>query len=187
MLRRHQVIEGRIDNSVAAVPRLLGTEQVRVFVIADTHFFHDNIIKYCGRPFRGGEEMNEFLLDEWNRVVSPEDLVIHCGDVALGQTELIIELCNKLNGTKILVEGNHDRRKSVTVWKQAGFELVKTKPWIVGQFVFSHEPVVVPDWGFNYHGHSHGMWAVPGANHMCVSVECLQYTPKEINFGGNVK
>ena len=50
------------------------------FVISDTHFLHNNIIKYCNRP----EDYNKKIIKNWRRVVSDEDVVIHLGDVACG-------------------------------------------------------------------------------------------------------
>lgn len=41
----------------------------KVFLISDTHFDHENIIKYCSRPFKSKDEMNKTIIDNWNSVV----------------------------------------------------------------------------------------------------------------------
>ena len=76
---------------------------------SDTHFGHENIIKFSGRPFANVKEMNEALLDYWNQTVKPEDTVYHLGDVAMGHFDDSWEYVKKLNGNIILVLGNHDR------------------------------------------------------------------------------
>ena len=53
-----------------------------IFFVADTHFFHKNIIKYCSQPFLSITEMNETLIKNWNSKVSPGDIVFHLGDFA---------------------------------------------------------------------------------------------------------
>ena len=51
-----------------------------VFIIADAHLFHKNIINYCGRPFENVEEMNNTIIKNWNRVVGKHDIVYVLGD-----------------------------------------------------------------------------------------------------------
>jgi len=80
----------------------------RVFYIADTHFYHKNIIKYCNRPFETHERMNEYMIDRWNAMVTNDDVVIHLGDFALCNFYAAQEILNQLNGYKVLVRGNHD-------------------------------------------------------------------------------
>ena len=52
-----------------------------VFFCADTHWGHDNIRKYCGRPFVTVDEMDEFLVQNWNSMVKPKDLMYFCAAV----------------------------------------------------------------------------------------------------------
>ena len=60
-------------------------EAERVWLISDTLFDHENIIRYCNRPFRSVEEMNSVMLRNWNRTVRPEDLVYFLGDMSFGR------------------------------------------------------------------------------------------------------
>lgn len=80
-----------------------------IWFTSDTHFSHNNIIRYCDRPFRDVDHMNQVIIDNWNSVVSPEDTVFHLGDVALGQIDKSLACVSRLNGYKILKLGNHDR------------------------------------------------------------------------------
>ena len=46
----------------------------KVFFIADTHFGHKEIINFENRPFKNTEEMNEILIQNWNKTVSEKDV-----------------------------------------------------------------------------------------------------------------
>ena len=75
-----------------------------IYIIADTHFSHNNIIKYCERPFSDTQEMNNYIVEKWNSVVKPNDIVLHLGDVGFGLKEELIPLITSLNGNKILIK-----------------------------------------------------------------------------------
>ncbi len=47
------------------------------YVVSDSHFFHHNIIKMQDRPWN----VDELMMERWNEVVGPDNLVLHCGDV----------------------------------------------------------------------------------------------------------
>ena len=84
----------------------------KLFFTSDLHINHFNIAKICNRPYTTCSEMNESLIENWNKVVPPDGLVINCGDLMLLKEENMKEynnICNKLHGTQILVRGNHDK------------------------------------------------------------------------------
>lgn len=77
---------------------------------SDLHFGHENIIKFCDRPFPNVTMMNQELVWRWNALVEPEDTVFVLGDLALGSpfNESLL-MASMLVGKKFLVPGNHDR------------------------------------------------------------------------------
>lgn len=80
-----------------------------VFFTSDTHYSHNNIIKYCNRPFTSVKEMDEALITNHNKMVRPNDTIYFLGDFCFGKLNDIEKLCKRLNGTKILIHGNHDK------------------------------------------------------------------------------
>ncbi|KXZ59118.1 hypothetical protein Mlaev_02407 [Microbacterium laevaniformans] len=89
------------------------------YVTADTHFDHARISELAERPFTTVDDMNTELVRSWNEVVSPTDVVLHLGDVALGPIEESIGLTAQLNGCRYLVPGNHDRVSPATQSRKA--------------------------------------------------------------------
>ncbi len=80
-----------------------------LYFTSDTHWFHANVIKYSRRPFASVEDMNEALIDNWNKTVGPQDTVWHLGDFSFGTPTQTAVLLRRLNGHKHLVLGNHDQ------------------------------------------------------------------------------
>ena len=83
-------------------------KEIKIFITSDNHFNHKNIIKYCDRPFDSVEEMNEAMIERWNETVSKDDVVLHLGDFCKGNVWMIKQIRERLNGTIILIIGNHD-------------------------------------------------------------------------------
>lgn len=82
-----------------------------VFVTADSHFHHANIIKYTARPFKDVDEMDEAMVDLWNQTVKPEDVVYHLGDFYWLKGDNWYEcerLMRRLHGKIHLIKGDHD-------------------------------------------------------------------------------
>jgi len=127
---------------------------METFFIGDTHFGHNNILKYePSRDSSSIEEMNEMLIDNWNKVVKAKDKVIHVGDFCFGSKNIAI--AGRLKGIKYLIAGNHD------VYPTA--EYLKYFQKVLGCMEFdnkvlSHMPVhknQLKRYTHNIHGHLH--------------------------------
>jgi calcineurin-like phosphoesterase family protein len=80
-----------------------------IYFTADTHIGHEFIIKACNRPFDSVIEMNETIISNWNSKVKPNDTIYHLGDFSY-RCKNPYEYFARLNGRKILVKGNHDKK-----------------------------------------------------------------------------
>ena len=159
----------------------------RRWVIADTHFGHANAIAYCGRPFADAAEMEEALVRNWNARVGKGDAVFVLGDFTLtARKPEIARLCARLNGSKVLIMGNHDVRKPKD-YVECGFSWASRKPVMVEpNAVLMHVPPLPEDVldGARYvFGHVHGMKAPceEFANCACVCVERTGYAPVDLD------
>ena len=84
--------------------------KTNTFFTADHHFGQEGVIRMCGRHFADAAEMDEVLVHAWNARVRPSDVVWFLGDFAMGSSpDRCRELFARLNGTKHLVRGNHDK------------------------------------------------------------------------------
>lgn len=83
-----------------------------IWFISDTHFGHANIIKYCERPFKDVQDMDESMIKNWNSVVGADDVIYHLGDFCLGDDVAFKDYISRLNGQiKILNNPtHHDKR-----------------------------------------------------------------------------
>ena len=89
---------------------------------ADTHFYHEGVIKFCKRPYSNAAEMNEALIDNWNKRVKPRDHIYVLGDFSWNGVQKMKLITQRLNGYKHLVRGNHDLAAHKMLW--AGFDEV---------------------------------------------------------------
>lgn len=82
---------------------------------SDPHFNHDNIIKYCKRPFANAKEMDECLIRNVNDYVATNDRLICLGDWVFpgrnNYAEIAKRYRDQINCRKIIfIWGNHDRK-----------------------------------------------------------------------------
>lgn len=146
----------------------------RVFITSDQHFGHRNIIKYENRLIKMGykqsdditdsdiKQHDEELIRRHNSVVGKKDLVIMLGDFQLSSdTEKAKSLLKRLNGSKLLVLGNHDQW-----YKENLDELIDVVPYL--EFKYNNQFIVachypIASWNREFHnsymlfGHCHSM------------------------------
>jgi len=81
---------------------------MKTFLTADYHLGEDRF-HLMGRPFETKDEHINHLVDEHNKLVSPEDEVIIVGDVCYQKSPESLVHIERFNGKKTLIRGNHDR------------------------------------------------------------------------------
>lgn len=155
---------------------------------SDNHFGHANVIGYCDRPFATVEAMDAELIRRWNQRVGLTDTVYILGDFALCKKPRREEIISSLNGTKILVRGNHDgdaqdckkvfqmvcERMKVRIAKKLNVEMSHF-PYecIDGRYPERH-PKDQGNWIL--HGHVHQHWKKRGRQ-INVGVDVWGYAP----------
>ena len=140
-----------------------------IFLTGDTHFCHNQAFLYGPRGCSSVEEMNEKIIENWNVVVKPGDIVYHLGDTILNDNEKGIECFKRLNGEIFLIFGNHDTQNRMN----ALFDACRDKlrgGWYAWQFRYnkysiylSHYPTLTANFDekhfsqhvINFHGHTH--------------------------------
>jgi calcineurin-like phosphoesterase family protein len=157
----------------------------KVFVIADTHFGHANVINVPGRVglFDSIHHHDETLIENWNGAVTKRDVVYLLGDIGFDSKGYVSGgVLPRLNGRIEAVGGNHDSS-----------ELLAQCDKVHGVKVLTHIPIHPQEmyWDINVHGHLHGNtvkkhadnpamgWASSekDVRYVCVSCEHVGFTP----------
>lgn len=158
-----------------------------LWVISDTHFFHDKILTFKdGRPeFSNVDEMNDLIVERWNSVVKPGDRVYHLGDVTMDYGDRFDKLWKRLHGSKRLIVGNHDDIKffarggyfkDIWLWRaRPDFGILFTHVPIVRSSLFRNNRFLL-----NVHGHVH-RFSLSHPGYFNASVEENDYTPISID------
>jgi calcineurin-like phosphoesterase family protein len=148
-----------------------------IYFTSDTHFGEQRALELSKRPFETTDEMDNAIIENWNKVVAPEDTVFHLGDFGN------FDIRTKLAGKIILIEGNYEEKLPFTKRKELEqlFEsrgdkyIMKINGHASAEFTYNggdinaitfrmcHRPddcikdrTTVPKTKFNLFGHIHG-------------------------------
>ena len=85
---------------------------MNVYFTSDQHFFHKNLLSISKERarFESLENMHQLLITNWNNRISNNDTVYVLGDFSFGNSKQTQTVINKLNGTVVLIKGNHDKK-----------------------------------------------------------------------------
>lgn len=95
---------------------------MKEYFSSDFHFGHKNIIKYCNRPFKTLEQMDNTIINNINSRIKPEDHLFFLGDFCFrsgsgrgeGEPNKAKYYQDRINCKNITyVAGNHDRNNSL--------------------------------------------------------------------------
>lgn len=142
-----------------------------IYFTSDFHFNHENILKFANRPWGSVQEMNDALVEIWNRDVKPTDTVYYLGDFCFHPRADFEKFWNSLNGNKVFISGNHDFKLPETVTQH---KLLEKR--IAGRMVvMCHYPLLQwrdAEYGsLHLHGHLHGKRAQPNERSMDVGFD----------------
>ncbi|RPH71701.1 hypothetical protein EHM76_06110, partial [bacterium] len=153
------------------------------FIISDLHLGHNNIIRYCRRPFSNAGEMDRVLISNWNRTVGEHDEILYLGDFRYGpETPPSSEYRHHMNGRITFIRGNHDMDiEDALPSLQVVFNGEK--------FLFIHNPDDAPEgfdgWVVHGHYHNNNLEKYPyiniGDRRVNVSCELTGYRPVSLD------
>lgn len=152
-----------------------------IFLIADLHLGHANIIRFCSRPFlfSDSREMDHVLIKNWNYTISPKTRIYCLGDLIYGaDAEPATRYRKRLRGDIVFIRGNHDDPETMTVpFVEIEYENLR--------FLLIHDPAEVPPsfdgWVIHGHYHNNDLRHYPFMNftgrRVNVSAEVIGYKP----------
>ena len=165
-----------------------------IYVTSDVHFMHDNIIKYCKRPFLDISKFTIDFIKMYRDHVKEEDTVYFLGDMAYGKNanfDKLKKILSVLPGHKHLVLGNHDEIFSREQLEEC-FETVQDYIIIKDKYLLTHYPLestpvtshekishqLLNNYNIQiiFHGHIHTRQPVQKDNILRVNC-CIDYPP----------
>lgn len=140
------------------------------FFTSDQHFFHNNILNLQPETRLGDsiEEMNELIVDIWNKTVKPNDRVDIIGDFSFAKADKTLSILNRLNGKLHLTIGNHDHWicPELNAFFQDDHKDIRVEKFDRKYLIMCHYPMARWDrmhyGSYHLHGHSHGNYTADG-------------------------
>lgn len=158
-----------------------------IWLTADTHFNHANILTLQGRPFKTTDEMNTRMIFNWNSAIQDNDEVWFLGDIGMDNKlhTPLADIFSHLRGRKHLIRGNHDdQAKKVLQYPWESVQHYKKISHNKESYILCHYPLASWD-GQNkgrihFHGHCHGTLREKLPRRYDVGVDVWGYMPQNL-------
>lgn len=150
------------------------SEKGSVYLLSDLHLNDDDCL-LMDPDWITPEKQIEII----NNIVKKSDTFICLGDVGSPKYAARIRA-----GHKVLLLGNHDRRKD---YRDIFDEIYEGPLFISEKILLSHEPVYGLSWCLNIHGHDHSGIEpyAEGCKHLNLAANVCGYTP--VSLGQLIK
>lgn len=135
---------------------------MKTWFTSDWHLGHDNIIKYCNRPFKSHHDMDAHFIQQANKYVDKNDIMYFLGDVLFAPKDRYVQKLRahlgQINCKNIIfLIGNHDPPMLEKFFHNLGLLANITAE---GQkIVLSHYPLASYQFqskgGWHLYGHCH--------------------------------
>jgi calcineurin-like phosphoesterase family protein len=140
------------------------------FFTSDQHFGHSNSIRYCNRPFKNVYDMDNTIINNWNKRVKPNDTVYVNGDfIFRGNDKYVEQIVTSLNGKIVLILGDHDKTIKKFMKKESNISIFSKKVEMFDYLWYDKNDIKIAlfhwcirTWqrshynSFHLYGHSHG-------------------------------
>ena len=159
-----KVLHTTLEECIEELKSKILSHSPKIFFTSDTHFGSQRALELSKRPFRDVNEMDWTMIERWNSIVNPNDVVYHLGDFGESWP------AQYLNGKIRLILGNYERDGKTPI--PPGVEVIDPGNYM--SYYLSHEP---PKIGHSLFGHIHGRQMVKPWVGLDVGVDCHNFTP----------
>jgi calcineurin-like phosphoesterase family protein len=160
---------------------------MNIFFTSDWHLNHFNIIKYCSRPFKSLEEMNNLIISNFNSRVKEKDLVFYLGDFLFksgsgrgeGERNKPEDFIKQMNCKNIVwIGGNHDKNNSL----KTPIQNIVIKYGGKRIFLVHNPEFCNVNYEFNIVGHVHEKWQFKRYRKGFQFTDCCNVSVEQWNY-----
>lgn len=163
-----------------------------IFFTSDLHLGHENIVLKSRLQFSDIAEMDEYIIQQWNRKVGSQDEVYILGDFSFRAKTPVADYLSRLKGRKHLIIGNHDASwmKHMPDAEQyfESIEMMKLLKYQKKMLTLCHYPML--EWPMSRYSDAGASFLIHGHIHDCTTLDAYavikERLPHALNCGVDI-